>query len=221
VDIDLFAHLREMRLPAPTGVLQVGASYGQEMREFVDAGIGAGIFIEPLKEPYEHLAGICRRVPGYIAVNTLCTDVAGQRHAFHVASNGGMSSSILQPAHHLEVHGHVSFPQTIELVSSTVDDVMAFVRDQGHDAVTRALDLLYMDCQGAEFRILMGAARTVRQFKYIYTEVMRANLYEGQTPFLTYCQYLDAIGFTLNDVRFGETHAGNALFIRKDVLGLH
>jgi FkbM family methyltransferase len=221
VAFDLFPHLRELELPAPTGVLQLGASYGQEMREFVDNGITAGVFIEPLKEPFDHLAGTCRRIPRFIAVNTLCTDVAGERFAFHVASNGGMSSSILKPAHHLEVHDYVKFPQTIELVSSTVDDVLAFVREQGHGDVTQQLDLLFMDCQGAEFRILLGASKSLRQFKYIYSEVMRNNLYEGQTPFLTYCQYLDAVGFTLNDVYFGTGHSGNALFVRKDIAGVH
>jgi len=217
----LFPHLQELGLPAPSGVLQLGASYGQEMREFLEAGIQSGVFIEPLPEPYAHLASICRQLPRFVAFNGLCTDVAGQRHDFHVASNGGMSSSILRPAHHKTVHQNVLFQGTVPMVSTTVDDVMAFLRDNGHGAVTASLDLLYMDCQGAEFKIVMGAAKTLRQFKYIYSEVMRANLYEGQTPFLTYCQYLDAVGFTLNDVYFGwPDHSGNALFIRKDIAGV-
>lgn len=221
MSFSLFPHLCELGLPAPIGVLQLGASYGQEMMEFAEGGIRAGVFVEPLPEPYEHLAGVCRQVPNFIAVNRLCSDVAGQSHTFHVASNHGMSSSILKPAHHLAVHSGVQFPATLELVSTTVDDVLAYLADNGRAAVANALDLLYMDCQGAEPRIVKGAARSLRQFKYIYSEVMRANLYEGQTPFLQYCQYLDDAGFTLNDVYFGwPDHSGNALFIRKDIAGV-
>ncbi len=222
MSFELFPHMNSLGLPPPSGVLQVGASYGQEMQEFLDNGITRGVFVEPLPAPYQHLADTCRRIPNFIAVNTLCSDKAGQRHEFHVASNGGMSSSILKPAHHLAVHRHVSFPETVTLTSSTVDDVLDFLGQHGHGEVTQGLDLLYMDCQGAEFRILNGAVRSLSRFKYIHTEVMRANLYEGQTPFLTYCHFLDAMGFTLNDVYFGwPDHSGNALFIRKDIAGVH
>ena len=37
----LFPRIAELHLPPPRGVMQVGASYGQEMNEFVDNGIVA------------------------------------------------------------------------------------------------------------------------------------------------------------------------------------
>ena len=52
-------------------------------------------------------------------------------------------------------------------------------------------------------------------------EVMRGSLYKDQVPFLTYCTWLEAMGFTLNDVYFGyPEQTGNALFVRKDLIGL-
>ena len=217
----LFPHLRDLKLPAPVGVMQVGASYGQEMKEFLENGIRCGVFIEPLPEPFAHLSGLCKQIPNYVAVNTLCTDFIGGKHTFHVASNGGMSSSILSPSRHLQVHDYVKFPSTIELVSSTVDQVVAAMRNAGNGALIDHIDLLYMDTQGAEYRILLGASGLLPQIKYIYTEVMRGDLYANQVPFLTYCSHLDAMGFTLNDVYFScPEQAGNALFIRKDVVGL-
>jgi FkbM family methyltransferase len=221
-DFSLFDTLRGLNVPMPKGVLQLGASYGQELREFVDNGIQCGVFIEPLAEPYKHLSGLCKQVPNYIAVNTLCADEAGRSFRFHVASNGGMSSSILEPDKHLSVNPGVHFPGTVEVVSSTVDQVAAFLRANDHANTVNALDLLYMDCQGAEFKILQGAPAMLRQVKYIYTEAMRGSLYKDQVPFLSYCAFLDAVGFTLNDVHFDHPAlAGNALFVRKDVLGLH
>jgi FkbM family methyltransferase len=217
----LFPTLRALNVPMPSGVLQVGASYGQEMQEFIDNGIRCGVFIEPLPAPYEHLSGLCKQLPNFIAVNTLCADAPGQPFTFHLASNGGMSSSILEPGRHLDVNPGVKFTGTVQLTSSTLDQVAAFLRANQQAAVVDALDLLYMDCQGAEFKILQGAPAMLRQVKYIYTEAMRGNLYKDQVPFLAYCSFLDAVGFTLNDVHFDHPAlAGNALFVRKDVLGI-
>lgn len=220
MSLALFPTLRELGLAAPQGVLQVGASYGQEMVEFVANGITAGVFIEPLPEPYRHLSGLCMQRPNFVAVNTLCTDESGKEYTFHLASNGGQSSSILKPSRHLSEFDYVKFESTVQLVSSTLDQVLEFLRGNGHGPVVGALDLLYMDTQGAELKILMGANRTLKGIKYIYTEVMRAELYEGQAPFLQFCNYLDAVGFTLNNMYFNAHHAGDALFIRKDVLGM-
>ncbi|HZE91700.1 MAG TPA: FkbM family methyltransferase [Rhizobacter sp.] len=220
MSLPLFSTLREMGLPMPQGVLQVGASYGQEMREFLENGIKAGVFIEPLREPFEHLSSICMQLPNFVAVNTLCTDESGKEYTFHLASNGGQSSSILKPARHLEEFDYVKFESTTQLISNTLDNVTEFLRNNGHAPVVGALDLLYMDTQGAELKILMGANRTLKDIKYIFTEVMRGDLYEGQAPFLQFCGYLDAIGFTLNNMYFNRNHAGDALFIRKDVVGV-
>jgi FkbM family methyltransferase len=217
----LFPHLRELQLPAPQGVLQIGASYGQEIREFLENGVRAAVCIEPLPEPFAHLASMCRQIPNYLALNTLCTDENGRHYTFHVASNGGMSSSILPPQQHLAVYEAITFDRDVQLVSSTVDQIAAFLRSNGHGAVVDTLDTLYMDCQGAEYRILMGAGGMLRQIKYIYTEVMRGDLYAGQVPLLNYCMHLDAMGYTLNDLYFHHPgQAGNALFIRKDLVAV-
>lgn len=217
----LFPTLRALNVPMPVGVLQIGASYGQEMQEFIDNGIRCGVFVEPLPQPYAHLSGLCKQLPNFIAFNTLCADEPGREFTFHLADNGGMSSSILEPDRHLDVNPSVKFNGTVQLRSSTVDQVAAFLRANAHAATVDALDLLYMDCQGAEFKILQGAPAMLRQVKYIYTEAMRGSLYKDQVPFLAYCGFLEAVGFTLNDLHFDHPAlAGNALFVRKDVLGI-
>ncbi|WKB54015.1 FkbM family methyltransferase [Eleftheria terrae] len=220
MSIPLFETLRALALPAPRGILQLGASYGQELPLFMQNGISAGVFIEPLPQPYAHLASQCRQIPGYVAVQALCTDESGKRYTFHLASNGGMSSSILPPANHLKVFEDVKFEGTVELTSRTVDEVTAFLAANGHADTVAQLDTLYMDTQGSELKIMMGANRTMKSVKYIFTEVMRAELYQGQVPFPSLCAWLDACGYTLNNVYFDRHHAGDALFIRKDVLGL-
>ena len=220
MSFDLFDAVHAVGLPAPRGILQVGASYGQEFQHFLAKGVSCGVLIEPLPEPYQHLAGLCQQVPGFVAFKALCSDVAGEKHRFHVASNGGMSSSILPPKGHLQVFDHVKFEQTIELVSTTVDDIIAFLAGNGQREVTQGLDTLYMDVQGAEFKVLLGAGRTLKRINYIHTELIRSDLYEGMMPLTTYIAFLDAQGFVLNKLDHNAQHHADALFVRKGLLGL-
>jgi len=218
--IDMFEILRDMDLPAPRGVLQVGASYGQELPVFQAHGVTSGVFVEPLEAPFQHLAQACKRIPGYVAVQTLCSEETGAKHTFHVASNHGMSSSLLRPNNHLSQFDYVKFDRTIEVVSNRLDDVVAFLAGQGYSGVVDALDTLYMDTQGAELRILRGAERVLSRIKYILTEVTRNELYEGAPTLTDLSMYLETAGFTLNNVYFNKEQCGDALFIRRQMLGL-
>ena len=216
----LFDVLSAADLPFPKGILQVGASYGQEFQSFLESGIVAGVLIEPLPDPFSHISELCKRNKGFIAVNALCSDTPGEKNTFHVASNGGQSSSIMKPQKHLEMFDFVKFETSVELYSTTVDDVISFLDKNGHAAVTQQLDTLYMDVQGAEFKVLLGSSRTLRQINYIFAELIRGDLYEGAVSLANYCALLDAQGFTLNYLNFNKYHHADMLFVRKKILSL-
>jgi len=218
--INLFETVRGLGTPMPASVMQIGASHGQEMRMFLENGIRSGIFVEPLTAPFNDLAGTCKQLPGFVAVNALCSDTAGETFDFHVATNSGMSSSILKPTGHIDMFGHVQFNETTRLTSTTVDDIMTFLSGNGHEAVTRQIDTLYMDAQGAEYRILLGSIKTLKQINYIYTELLRGDLYEGMQPLSVYCSFLETQGFTLNNINYNARHHADALFVRKSIVGL-
>jgi hypothetical protein len=74
MSIDLFQIIRELELPKPEGMLQVGANYGQELNIFLANGITRGVFIEPLEDPFRFLAENCLKIPNFVAVKSLCTD---------------------------------------------------------------------------------------------------------------------------------------------------
>lgn len=216
--VNLFDAIASVGLPAPKGILQIGASYGQELPVFMERGVAHGVLVEPLKAPFDHIAGICSQLPGYVAVNTLCSDVAGETHRFHVASNGGMSSSILAPKNHLQVFDYVKFEQTTELVSTTVDELVKFLAANGHGGVTAQLDTLYMDVQGAEFKVLLGATGTLKRINYVYHELIRAELYEGMQPLQTYLALMEAQGFVLDQLSFNAEHHADVLWVRRSLL---
>lgn len=220
MSVDLLATIRELGLPPPTGIVQVGASSGQEMQSFLRQGIRRGVFIEPLPEPYRMLAAACRTIPDFVAVNTLCTATTGQTVDFFVASNGGQSSSTLEPLNHLSQFTYVKFEQKIQLIGNRLDDVIAFVKANGHARACEPIDLIYMDTQGSELQVLEGGPRTLAAARYVITEVTRNELYKGAPSLAELTAHLETHGYALNNVNFNRHHHADALFIKRETIAL-
>jgi FkbM family methyltransferase len=218
--IPLLQTIRDLGLPPPTSIVQVGASAGQEMKEFLEYGIRRGVFIEPLREPFAALSAVCRQIPDFVAVNVLCTATDGETVEFHVASNGGQSSSALKPHNHLAEFSHVRFDERIRLVGHRLDSVLQFARDHGHQRAASAADLLYMDTQGSELQVLRGAEETLKNTSYVITEVTRNELYQGAPTLDALTRFLNGHDFALNNVNFNRYHHADALFIKRATLRL-
>ena len=218
---DLVDTLRGLGLPLPRGVLQVGASFGQEVNWFVDNGIRAGVVIEPLAQPYQALSQQCMQRPHFVVVSALCADEDGQHVRFHVASNGGMSSSMLAPASHLKEFDVVRFEQTVEMMSHRLDHIVGLLEQNGHAEACGVLDLLYMDTQGAGMKVLRGAGTVLERVNVILTEVARNRMYDVAPDLAVLIADLAPRGFTLNNVNFDRHHHGDALFVHAAALGMH
>jgi hypothetical protein len=67
----------------------------------------------------------------------------------------------------------VKFDENIKLTPTTVDDIINFLDFNGYINITKELDTLYMDVQGAEFRVLLGAPKTLKNINYIQNSNLR------------------------------------------------
>ena len=150
-------------------------------------------------------------VSGFHVVQALAGDIQGQMVDFFVASNTGQSSSILKPGSHLKKHPDVKFDHTRKLEMRMLDDIVDGVGVDPSD-----FDLLFLDVQGAEYRVLQGAPRTIQHSKYIWTEVNYGGLYEDDISFSQMIQVLDGYGFNLNFCRMNRHGWGDALFVRRE-----
>jgi hypothetical protein len=95
-----------------------------------------------------------------------------------------------------------------------LDDVAA-------EAGITAVDLLKIDCQGAELRILQGAGDLLRRIRLIYTEVTFEPIYIGGAQFHEVHAYLRNAGFDLAQISalesmHGSINQGDALYVRAD-----
>ena len=76
------------------GVIHVGANTGQEIQLYAKYGLSV-IWIEPIPEVFETLKSNLNGIPKQIAIKGLVTDADNGEYNFHLASNNGASSSIL------------------------------------------------------------------------------------------------------------------------------
>lgn len=168
---------------------------------------------EPVQECYQYLVG---KFKDDLRVEVYPYAIAdGEFTAeFHISSNDAASSSLLPFGKHRDLFPEVSTVGTIQVSCKTLDSVLA---DHG----LLAPDMLFIDAQGAEYRILASMSDVFKSgLAIIYTEASKEELYVGARPLDDIIELLEPeIVFTgfapLN--RNTLTH-GNALFIKDSSL---
>lgn len=138
----------------------------------------------------------------------LVGDPSVDRTTLHVAASGepNASSSILAPGDHLSVFPDVDLAGSVTVPATTLD---AWAESQ---AVT-AVDLLWLDLQGAELMVLGQGEHILRSTRVVHLEVSRRPLYEGSATWDAVRSFMQEHGFrqVLARVPFVM---GNALFVR-------
>lgn len=212
----LFDLVDSLGLPRPRGIFQVGANSGQEIEMFSSMGVESAFLVEPTSEAFTTLKGKAQ-LYGFVAIKALVSDVPGERLSLNLASNRGGSSSVLKPSGHLEKFPHVKFTSTETFLSTTVDQLCEKIQ-LTHEPHLLMIDTLYLDVQGWELRVILGANKLLRQLKYIYLEHFREGLYEESLPLEKYIIHLSSLGFVLNNCNYNRAHHTDVLFINKDLL---
>lgn len=84
------------------------------------------------------------------------------------------SSSVLRPSLHLERHPEVRFAtEPIRVPAVRLDTFFSFLGDG------ESIDLIWMDCQGAEALVIEGGRRVLGVTDWLYTEATEEAMYEG------------------------------------------
>lgn len=185
------------------GVIHVGANVGQERELYARYGLDV-LWIEPIPEVFVTLRANLEGFPRQRALQALVTDRNGHEYEFHVASNAGESSSILELKQHRDVWPKVAFTRSINLRSVTLP---ALLEREGIDP--GLYDALVMDTQGSELLVLKGAEPLLPRFAYVKTEVPDFEAYEGCVQLAELTAFLAARGYAeLARHRFASRAAG-------------
>lgn len=172
-----------------SGVIHVGANVGQERGLYDRFGLRV-LWIEPIPEIFETLKGNLSDFPNQRAIQCLVTDRDNEEYQFHVASNRGASSSILDFKAHTEIWPEVTFTNTITLRSTTLASLLERERIPLSD-----YQALVMDTQGSELLVLQGSVPLLHGFKFIKTEVPDFESYAGCCQLTEISNFMGEHGF--------------------------
>lgn len=188
-----------------SGVIHIGAHYGEEVSGYVKVGIENIILFEPLKENFEVLK---KNISPYSNLNIKKYQVAlGNQNTtitMNLSSNNLESSSILKPKQHLNLYPDITFDRTEEVELQKLDDYNC-----GN------YNFINMDVQGYELEVLKGAKDTLNHIDYVYCEVNRDEIYEGNAYIEDIDQYL--LNYNMRRVETSwwyDGDWGDALYIR-------
>jgi FkbM family methyltransferase len=180
---EVFKHIK--------GVIHVGANIGQERELYRKNGLQV-VWVEPIPDIYATLKSNIAGFPGQIALQGLLTDKDDVTYQFHVASNNGESSSILEFSLHKELWPGIEYQQTIDIQSRTLP---VLLKENHIDQLN--YDMLVIDTQGSELLVLQGALPILRNFTYVKIEVPDFESYKG-------CCKLEDLQLFMNQHGFKE-----------------
>lgn len=190
-----------------TGLIHVGANTGQERKTYRKFGLNV-IWIEPIPEVFDALRQNLRGYPKQRALSYLITDRDDAEYEFHVANNGGASSSIFDFGLHKEIWPHVAFEKSISLRSVTLASCLQ------KECINLAdYQALILDTQGSELLVLKGAAAILSGFRFIKLEVSDFESYKGCCQLRDVEQFLQLQGYAeFSRRKFAERPGGGSYY---------
>lgn len=189
------------------GAIHVGAHHAQEHADYVNAGIKRFVYIEPCAAAFNVLKNKFSAHNHIQLFNYACGDVECEQVMYTGSQNEGQSNSLLKMNKHHQIHPGITLPDTEIVTVKRLDNL----------GIGKDYQLLVMDCQGFEGRVVMGARETLKQINWIYSEVNKGDVYHG-------CTKVDELDQLLNEftrVETGQWVGGlwsDALYVRKTLL---
>ncbi len=203
LDFEKLIKKYDMRI---SGVLHVGAHFGEEYLSYIDNGINRVVFIEPLKENFQVLEDRFGAIDSVVLINKGAGSEKKELNMYR-ASNNLVSSSVLKPKRHLTQHPDVLFDdgQTviqIDRIDNMLEDIVPY-------------NFMNVDVQGYELEVFKGAGEFLDRVDYIMTEVNRDEVYEGCAQVGEIDEYLSRYKFKRVETSWDGDCWGDALYFKE------
>lgn len=186
------------------GIIHIGGHYGEELQDYIDNGIQNIMVFEPLSDNFKILSEKAVDLNANIEGHQVALGSEKGNATMYVSDNEQQSSSILEPAIHLTHHPHVKFPTTEQVEVDLLDE---------YDC--KNYNFINMDVQGYELEVLKGATETLKQVKYVYCEVNRAEVYKQNAMVEEIDDFLGEYGIVRKQTNWAGDIWGDALYIKE------
>jgi FkbM family methyltransferase len=199
-----FTGLRKKYNMDVKGIIHIGGHYGEEIDEYVRNGIQEIVIFEPLSDSFDVLCENIKDLNANIIAHQVALGPEETVATMYVSDNEKQSSSLLKPKVHITHHPHVKFPETEEVEVKVLDDFNY-----------NKYNFINMDVQGYELEVLKGAKKTLENVDYVYCEVNRDEVYEGNAYVEELDEFLSQYNMERVETSWEGQIWGDALYIRK------
>lgn len=198
-----------LRLVKPKKALHIGASFGQEASLYHRLGVETW-HIEAIPDVFETLKATVGDWNDQHPINACLSNQAGLSTRFHIASNQGMPSSLLNLGRHQHEHPSITYEKEITVITETVDSLI------GSGMIAADINFVLIDAQGAELKILEGAQNLLDNGSVIaiIAETAVVPLYEHGSTYMEVSKLLLDHDLHLRQAIFGEHGWTDALYMK-------
>lgn len=174
-------------IPGNRTVVELGAADGTDTIKIANSvlsGLGYEHFaFEPDNRNITKLREVVSTFPNFKTIDAAVGNIngfvpfyecSGKSSIMPEGSNHTFSSSVKAPKLHLQVHGWCKFDVNYKVRMVRLDDFFSVFR------LSRPVDLIWCDIQGAEDLMIEGAQTTLSNTRLFYSECYEQELYEGQ-----------------------------------------
>ena len=196
-------------------VFDVGAHVGQSAVKYRSLFPSATVYsFEPSKSCYDEIVTLARKDSNIVPLNIALDCKLGSGNFY---DTGGQTSSLLAPSEqvsYLYPKAYFEIKRMIEVPIDTIDNIC-----KSNDVLN--IDILKMDTQGTEDKVLMGAEGMIKgaNIDLIYTEVSFTEIYSNQVLFHDLCRLLSQYGYSLFNL-YEIVRGSNGLIVGTDALFL-
>lgn len=189
-----------------SGILHIGAHFGEEYSMYTGLGVTDVIFFEPVKKVFEVLSSNYK--DKCILYNHALGNTSGQIEMYIEKDSNLGCSSILEPSS--------NYPTDL-FAGKEVVEIRKL--DEYTSLDFTKYNTLNIDTQGYELEVLKGAEKIMHNIKYIFTEVNRQVPekpldYVNAVDYTLVSEYLTKFGFKLVEVNWAGISWGDALYIK-------
>ncbi len=195
------------------GVLHIGAHKGEEREAYARCGFRKVVWIEANPELVILLRKMVELDQGRFefeeVIEAAIHDVNGAWMELNITNNS-QSSSVLPLGLHRNFYPRIKVIERIPIRTRRIDQIF---REQ--PKLIEGLTFANLDIQGVELPALRGFGEFMEQFHWIYTEVNRENVYDGNSLVWDIDRFLAIHQFRRKETVFTKAHWGDALYVKE------
>ena len=192
------------------GVLHIGAHKAEERDSYKECGASKVVWIEANPDLAAHIDNMISEntevFETEVVINLAAFDADDDEVDFNVSSSTG-SSSLLDFGTHSESHPEIKMDHKIAVATKRIDSL---ARERPH--LFKDIDFATLDIQGAEHAALKGFGDILKQFKWVYAEVNRREVYKGNGMIWDIDRLLLQYGFFRKQTHFTWESWGDAFY---------